>query len=31
MCEDAVDDLEDAARHVGFVEDVFERKSWIAS
>lgn len=30
MCEEAVDNLESAARHVGFVQDVFETESWIA-
>lgn len=30
MCEEAVDNLESAARHVGFVQNVVETESWIA-
>ena len=30
MCEAAVDNLEGAARHVGFVQNVVETESWIA-
>lgn len=29
MCEEAVDNLESAARHVGFVHNVVETESWI--